>query len=256
VESVDIPLSSSGNPVVLNIYPSADSVPENLLKVYVEFSKPMRVGRSLEHITLLREGRDTIRAVFLELQPELWNHEATILTLWLDPGRIKRDLQPNMRMGKPLQEGIRYTLVVSETWADAQGNTLPEPYLHTFHVVERDTLSPDPDQWDLVIPRAGSTEDLRVQFGESVDAILLREAFTVETREGQGVDGTIIALQGERSLLFRPSAPWPSGQYYLQSEGRLEDLAGNNLNRPFDRDILSSSEPSEQALFQRAFIVQ
>ena len=40
---------------------------------------------------------------FLDLQPELWNAEGTVLTLWLDPGRIKRDLIPNKELGIPLK---------------------------------------------------------------------------------------------------------------------------------------------------------
>ena len=38
-----------------------------------------------------------MKSIFLELENELWNPEHTQLTLWLDPGRIKRDLIPNQR---------------------------------------------------------------------------------------------------------------------------------------------------------------
>ena len=59
------------------------------------FSQPMQEGVSAEHICLVKGEKDTLKNVFLDLQPELWNHDRTMLTLWLDPGRIKRDLQPN-----------------------------------------------------------------------------------------------------------------------------------------------------------------
>jgi hypothetical protein len=49
-------------------------------------------------------------------QPNLWNKEATALTHWLDPGRIKRDLQPNQRLGNPLVFGEHCTLVVDRRW--------------------------------------------------------------------------------------------------------------------------------------------
>jgi hypothetical protein len=257
VETVNIPLPTSGKPpVVVNIYPSGDTIPENLLKVYQEFSNPMQVGRSLEHVVLLQDARDTIKEVFLELHPELWNNEATVLTLWLDPGRIKRDLQPNVRMGKPLEAGTSYTLVISDQWADGMGVTLAESFSHTFIVTGRDSLSPDPDQWILLSPRADSRDSLIVRFGEPLDAILLREAITVETGEGHIVDGEISVSHAEKSLMFKPDVAWTPGRYHLQCEGRLEDLAGNNLNRPFDRDLLSSSARTDQAVFRRAFTVK
>ena len=86
------------------IYPTQDTVPENLLKIYLQFSKPMREGQALRHIELLKNNRDTLPGVFLDLQPELWNVDRTTLTVWLDPGRIKRDLQPNGPIGKRRKE--------------------------------------------------------------------------------------------------------------------------------------------------------
>ena len=65
----------------------------------------MQEGQALENITVIKNGKDTIPSIFLDLQPELWNKERTILTLWLDPGRIKRDLQPNKKLGLPLELG-------------------------------------------------------------------------------------------------------------------------------------------------------
>ena len=77
-------------------------MPENLLKIYLRFSHPMREGQSDKYISLIKNGKDTLPDVFLNLQPELWNEDRTVLTVWLDPGRIKRDLQPNLKLGNPL----------------------------------------------------------------------------------------------------------------------------------------------------------
>ena len=55
----------------------------------------MEEGRSTRYVVLVKEGVDTLKGTFLDLQPELWNDDATELTLWLDPGRIKLDLIPN-----------------------------------------------------------------------------------------------------------------------------------------------------------------
>ena len=96
-------LIQSTAPEVVAVYPALDTLPENLLKFYIRFSKPMQEGDELQHIHLIKDGRDTMSSVFLDL--ELWNNERTMLTLWLDPGRIKRELQPNKLLGPPLNKG-------------------------------------------------------------------------------------------------------------------------------------------------------
>src|SRR5687768_10047886 len=92
IGKIQIPTGEFARPQLVGIYPSNDTLPENLLKMYFEFSMPMVEGRSLKYITLLRDDRDTLENTFLNLQPELWNADGTVLTLWLDPGRIKREL--------------------------------------------------------------------------------------------------------------------------------------------------------------------
>ncbi|RYF46288.1 MAG: hypothetical protein EOO39_49985, partial [Cytophagaceae bacterium] len=140
-------LDAGDKPKLVAIYPSSDSLPENLLKVYLHFSRPMRESQSARYVALLDANGDTLRDVFLDLQPELWNADRTMLTLWLDPGRIKRDLQPNKRLGAPLQLGKHYRLVVSGNWPDALGATLTSSTTKTVRVSQRDSLSPDPARW-------------------------------------------------------------------------------------------------------------
>ena len=106
ISDIEIP-KSTNHPTLLGIYPTQDTLPENLLKFYFVFAQPMVEGNSLEYIKLLSLEEDTLLHTFLNLQPELWNAERTVLTLWLDPGRIKRDLQPNKRLGNPLTKGSR-----------------------------------------------------------------------------------------------------------------------------------------------------
>ena len=49
--SIEIPLSGAGNaPEVLAVFPTQDTLPENLLKIYIQFSKPMREGQPLQHV--------------------------------------------------------------------------------------------------------------------------------------------------------------------------------------------------------------
>ena len=231
------PLDANNKPVLLAIYPSQDSLPDNLLKIYLHFSRPMREGQSQKYVALLKNNTDTLPGVFLNLQPELWNADRTLLTLWLDPGRIKRDLQPNKQLGAPLQSGGHYTLAISSEWPDEQGATLGKPMAKTFVTVPRDSLSPSPKRWSVLEPTSGSRQPLQISFGESLDFSLLTETLRIIQEDGQTVPGTWQIGDEEKQIQFKPNTNWKPGRYTLRIEIRLEDVAGNNLNRPFERDI-------------------
>lgn len=247
---VEIPPAMT-SPELIGIYPSQDTLPENLLKFYLVFARPMTEGHSLQFITLCNAKGDTLPDTFLNLQPELWNAERTVLTLWLDPGRIKRDLQPNKLLGTPIIEGNSYTLRVSDQWPDAQGALLKKTYTKTFVTAARDMVSPKIDNWTLKIPPKGTAQPLEITATEALDYVLLQNVLQVVDTKGNPVNGSFQVSEEEKKVRFTPAKPWPVGVYKLQIESRLEDLAGNNLNRLFDRDINNKETlPSEQKVFE------
>lgn len=234
---VEIPASKAPAPQVLAIYPTTDTVPENLLKVYVRFSQPMMEGQSANFVHLLKDGRDTMSGTFLDLQPELWNADGTILTLWLDPGRIKLDLIPNKTLGNPLEHNAHYELIVGSGWRSKAGVALTSQMTKRVFVGDRDDLTPEVNQWHIKLPTSGTREPLRIDFDESLDRMLAEEVFQVLDPGDQPVSGRT-AITGEDSQLeFSPDAPWRNGEYVIRVESRLEDLAGNNLNRLFETDL-------------------
>ena len=114
-------LASTLPPELLAVYPSRDSVPENLLKMYFHFSQPMQeVGNALDFISVYNDTDGIATDPFLRLETELWNNDRTLLTLWLDPGRIKTDLIPNKEKGLPLIASKEYTISISEEWKAAK----------------------------------------------------------------------------------------------------------------------------------------
>jgi hypothetical protein len=234
--------SSSDAPRLLSVYPSCDTVPENLLKFYFVFSKPMREGQSLKHIFLLKNNGDTLFQTFLDLQPELWDRDGKQLTLWLDPGRIKRDLQPNQRMGLPLEKGTRYRVVVDNLWQDTRGMKLSEQWSRSFFVSGSDKESPDLKKWIVTIPSPGTRKPLLVEFTEPLDYVLSKQAIRILNANGMAVPGEIELNQKESGLRFTPDEPWQKDTYHLKSESRLEDLAGNNLDRLFDQEISAAAD--------------
>jgi hypothetical protein len=241
---------------VITIYPLLDTLPENLLKIYIQFSQPMREGESVKHVKLLKNNKDTLPDVFLDLQPELWNDDRTAVTIWLDPGRIKRDLQPNLRMGAPLHIHEQYQLVVLKQWQDAEGISMQKDFSKSFVTTVRDSLSPDPVQWKLSSPKALSKEPLTISFGKALDHFLLLETLQVTGKNGVAIKGKFESADKDRACHFIPDEIWAAGTYTLRIASKLEDLAGNNVNRPFDRDISKTKEPSTQEYYSRSFNIE
>lgn len=236
--SFEIPaVNATDRPELTAIYPTRDTLPENLLKIHLYFSKPMREEQSGKYVTLLKNSRDTVAGAFLDLQPELWNADRTVLTLWLDPGRIKRDLQPNQRLGAPMKRGGHYKILVSGDWQDTRGAHLSKSSDKAFVTGAKDSLSPAPARWKLSLPENGTNQPLILHFGESLDYSLLQEVFSIKNASGEMIDGKWKVAMEERECSFEPEHAWQAGRYILQIENRLEDLAGNSLKRPFDRDI-------------------
>lgn len=257
LSEIEIPSDDIQNaPEVISIYPSGDTFPLNLLKIYIAFSKSMQEGQALENIVVIKNGKDTIPSIFLDLQPELWNKERTMLTLWLDPGRIKRDLQPNIKLGSPLEQGAGYQIVIKQDWRDAEGVSLSHTYRKEFVVGVRDSFSPDPDTWTIYAPKAGSKQSLKIELLEPLDYMLLKNAIRIIDNTGNIVNGVINIEVKETIVHFTPSAAWTAGDYTLEIEARLEDLAGNNLNRLFDKDLTKKTNKAHKEVYKRLFHIQ
>lgn len=230
---------------VTRIYPTTDEVPENLLRLYVHFSAPMSRGEAYRHVRIVDEATgQEVEAPFVEITEELWDPGMRRLTLFFDPGRIKRGLRPHLEAGPPLVEGGAYRLVVDAAWPDAHGEPLRESFEKRFRVLGPDRTSPDPEDWRLEAPDAGSRQAAVLRFPEPVDHALMTRVVRVLDAGGRPVDGTAQASDEERRFEFVPSAPWTAGVYTVEVETILEDLAGNNLRNVFDVDL--ESDPGEQ----------
>lgn len=219
---------------LLAIYPSAETLPENQLRFYLQFSAPMSRGEAYKRIRLLDENGDQVELPFLELEQELWDPAGRWLTLLFDPGRVKRGLVPNVEEGEPIREGRTYRLVVDKDWPDAQGMPLLETREKRFAAGPPDHETPKPDEWDLTTPKAGSRDPLIIAFGEPLDRRLAGRLISAMTTQRRIVNGRVVVDRNETRWLLTPAEPWKAGDYMLQVEGILEDLAGNSVGRPFE----------------------
>jgi hypothetical protein len=226
---------------VLSVTPSAAIWPENILKLYITFSAPMRIGVAWDNIRIRDAHGAVLGGLFVEIDQELWDTQGRRLTVLFDPGRIKRGLVDNLNEGPPLVAGQTYSLEIDAFWRDAVGGLLVEPFAKTI-LVDSPLRAPiDPAAWRLTSP-ARPTDPLIVDFGRSLDAALALRAMTVRK------DGALAPCEpelerDETRLVFNPTRPWTPGRYTLNAEDILEDIAGNRIGRPFDID---ASDPAQR----------
>ena len=219
---------------VTAVYPTTGTVPMNLLKLYIQLSAPMRFGEAYTHILLLDDSGDIVPDAFLEMPQELWDPDRTRLTLFFDPGRIKREVDPNMQLGLPLQGGHNFRLVIDPAWRDARGQPLAEGFEKALSVVAPDRSMPQVADWRVEAPGASSVAPVHLAFDEPMDHALAERMLVVLDASGEPVRGTVQVGPEERSWSFTPGEPWRAGRYVIDVHPDIEDLAGNNLAHLFD----------------------
>ncbi len=250
-------LKTQSSPKLLQIYPSNNTLPENLLKIYLQFSEPMQeTGNALDFIKVYNETAQKEESIFLELQSELWNKEHTQLTLWLDPGRIKTDLIPNKEKGLPIRKGNTYTIEFSKEWKSAEGVGLAQDYTKSFFVTKADRAMPNMESWKLQVPKAKGKKGLLLFLYEPMDAILLLEGIDIVNEQGDIIEGTFKLFSQESALQFTPAQEWATGTYKVQVQSKVEDLAGNNFEHLFDQEIHSDNAKSKPVVTSRSFVIE
>lgn len=223
-------------PTLVAIHPAGDSLPENLLRWYLEFSRPMRPGQALDHVRLVDDQGGEDRTAFLDTSEELWDPEGRRLTLLFDPGRVKRGIRTNVEQGRPLVAGHAYRLRIEPGWEDLSGRGLEGRSEKMIVTTAADHDGPDPLTWDLLLPVVGGTDPLVVSFGEPLDHALATQLIAVIDERGAPVRGAVVLKRDDREWRFTPDEPWTEGRYQLLTSPELEDVAGNRPGRPFDHE--------------------
>ncbi|MBV9874814.1 MAG: hypothetical protein JO025_08810 [Verrucomicrobia bacterium] len=232
---------------VKHLFPSSDSLPENLLRFYVCFSNPMRRGRSEDQIRLL--GPDGLPApdTLYRAPIELWDKSMRHLTILLDPGRLKRGVGPNRELGPPLNAGQKYTLAIGSGMIDHFGRCLSESFYKSFQVTEAVREPIAVERWTILLPATKSRQPLVLRFPRPLDWAMLWHAISIASEGGKRIEGRIAIDHGEKRWRFTPSEPWIEGSYYVNIRSGLEDVSGNNLLAAFDRPLRTASHLVSQA---------
>ena len=227
----------SPSTVVTHIYPSGDIVPANQLRMYLHFSAPMDWRSGYDFVMLLDDRGQEVVDAFLPLDADFWNDDRTRYTVFFDPGRVKRGILPNKQMGRALEAGRRYTLLVKREWRDGHGLPLKEEFRHEFRASPAIERPLSMAAWRVTRPKAGTREPVAVTFPDALDHGLLRRALGIAKAGVSGmVSGEAVIEGGETRWLFTPRDDWAAGNYELVAFAFLEDLAGNRVGRAFEVD--------------------
>jgi hypothetical protein len=228
-------VARSPTTVVSHLYPSGDVVPANQLRMYLHFSAPMDWRSGFDYVTLLDEHGQEVLDAFLPLDADFWNEDRTRYTVFFDPGRVKRGILANRQMGRALEAGKRYTLLVKREWRDGHGLPLKEEFRHQFRASPAIERALTMTGWKVTAPSAGTREPVVVTFPDPLDHGLLRRALGV-ARGGAPLPGEVSIESAETRWRFTPRDPWTFGDYDLVALAFLEDLAGNRIGRAFEVD--------------------
>lgn len=208
----------------VGISPSAAVVPENLLRIELEFDGVDGVAPDAVDARLLDDDGAVIDGALLDLA--LPSADGRRLTLLMHPGRVKTDVGPNRALGRALKAGRRVTLVVS-----SPGSSIPSR--RTWQVVDPDVTGPLPGSWRAATPIAGARAPLRVTLDAPVDAGGAN-LIAVRNAGGDRIPGAARFEQGETVWAFTPTHPWAMGVYDIVVHPNLEDPAGNRTCGAFE----------------------
>jgi hypothetical protein len=228
---------------VVRMLPTADTLPENLLRVYLEFSAPMARDHGRDYLKLLDEKGQEVKDAFLALDVDFWSPDGRRYTVFFDPGRVKRGILPNDLFGRALVPGHRFTIAVDPRWRDANGQPLASAFQRTFAVGPVDMAPIKTDDWRIHAPAAGSRDPVVVAFPKPLDHGLLQRALGVAIG-GVPLEGDIAIASGETEWRFTPRAPWSAKRYDLVVLAILEDPMGNKIGRSFDVDSFTEVDKS------------
>ncbi|MGI9289560.1 MAG: hypothetical protein ACR2P1_29615 [Pseudomonadales bacterium] len=224
-------------PNVAEVYPRADALPENLLRLYVYFDQPMDRKNALAAIRLLDESDALVEGAFLTNKVDLWSPDSRRLTVLFDPGRVKTGLRAHHTMGRALQSGSRYTLVIESSLMSTAGCSLAAEHRKPFRVTEANYDAPDPERWRVRAPQAHSTDWVSVLLNGPHDHVSLAYRVRVVDANGAIVPGRIDLGAADAEWRFQPAEPWKEGTYRITVDPTLEDVAGNRLTGSFERPL-------------------
>ncbi|WP_405206696.1 Ig-like domain-containing protein [Aquimarina sp. LLG6339-5] len=227
---------------ILKVYPSTSNIPSNILKWYVKFSRPINENNIYKYIQFVDDSNKPIDRTILPLQNALISKDGTLLTIWIEPGRQKRNLIPNKQLGSVFIPQKKYRLVISEEIKDHNGVNMVKNFSKEFTTTVADRKKPNINNWEIKIPNIHSVSNLLINCEKPIDYGSSIGNIKILDSAGQLIDGIWELKKDETVVSFIPKRNWKKGNYTIIFGSSIEDLAGNNLNHVFDNEIQKTSK--------------
>lgn len=243
--------AKNDTPTITAIYPSGDTLPENLLRMYVRFSDPMKTVGNLENIRIVdRQGKEVKGSIFNNAY-ELWDESQKQLTLIFDPARVKTGLRVNETLGRALKPHQAYQLIIENL--ETVEHIKLATYVKNFYVTLTDDTRPNTTKWNIYTPEVGSSNPLTVTLREPADWMSLLHRIRIVNEKDEYITGSIKIRRQEKEWVFTPDKKWKSGNYFMHINARFADPCGNNLNGLFDHKSGTLRFKSEDEIIKIPF---
>jgi hypothetical protein len=164
-------------------------------------------------------------------------------------------VRPLEEIGPALQAGKTYTLRISRDWRDANGAMLKSDFEKTFRVTEADREPPNPLRWKITAPKSKTRDPLTIAFDEPLDHALARRVLRIADPAGAEIVGVVTLRDADRKWSFVPENRWKAGIHKVIVPTIIEDLAGNNIGKPFDLDLEENPRPPTNEVVRVSFTI-
>ena len=217
---------------ITEITPRADSLPANLLGVYLHFNGPMGFENPYSYINLYDEQKRLIKDAFVELPEGLWNENRTRLTLLFHPGRVKRGVGPNVKQGSIFEEGKSFTIQVSNQWTDANGNQLTYPFTKSIVAIGAVRAKMSVESW-IVNTTCNDSCRILIKPDHLLDLEMAIRYLQLKDSNNQAIPIKITSRR-DGSIELKSSSILPGKTYHMIIDPQLEDVCGNTFLNSFD----------------------
>lgn len=219
------------NLLVQKVYPDTDSIAENSLTFYVEFSEKMKNDtRAYTHVDVVKEDGSIISLPWR--QKSYWINNNKTLVLMIHPGRIKSEISSTAALEPVLKSGSKLSLRIGTELKSVDGNVLADSFLKDYTVSAKDTILPKIITTEIDPPSVNTRNVVAIQFSKEMDFGLVYKCFSLLKEEAK-VAGQITTDDGQR-WFFTPDDKWTTGDYTIKIGNKIGDSCHNQINRRFE----------------------
>jgi hypothetical protein len=249
VSSLDLPAAPNliAELSSIQVFPSADVLPENLLRFHLRFSRVPDVFDVNEDLRLVdgsAAAKKTVAHPFLDLSEGLWSADGLTLTVLLHPGRIKSGLASYEALGAAIQNTRRYELQmrVNAVLGEVVAANCEWFTLKRFSVTQAFTHSIDANAFVVTPPRADTRSPLVIELGHIADRLAVENFLAITDDENAIIPADIDTSDSETTIQIRPQTTWRVGTYAIHFGSEFEDVSGNRFGAPFESNAAGTFE--------------